>query len=175
MMPLQHRLAFPAPGIPHANGPVLGRRGDKPAARGPGDASDEVGVSAADGPQAHPRYHLLADFGGFLGFGMRGCRHGGLVCRVWFVRFCWLGVTARVISGVASHIQVEQTEALHVSRIALMVREYLRSECVKELLSQAQDSSLTHSTLQLRATMSAIRHPCLIVGRCPSNFEGRNS
>ncbi|VFN08062.1 MAG: hypothetical protein BECKG1743D_GA0114223_112633, partial [Candidatus Kentron sp. G] len=26
-----------------------------------------------------------------------------------------------------------------------------------------------------RATMSAIRHPCLIVGRCPSNFEGRNS
>ncbi|VFN03446.1 MAG: hypothetical protein BECKG1743F_GA0114225_108031, partial [Candidatus Kentron sp. G] len=41
------------------------------------------------------------------------------------------GVTARVISGVASHIQVEQTEALHVSRIALMVREYLRSECVK--------------------------------------------
>ncbi|VFN04762.1 MAG: Sodium:alanine symporter family protein, partial [Candidatus Kentron sp. G] len=32
-----------------------------------------------------------------------------------------------------------------------------------------------HSTLQLRATMSAIRHPCLIVGRCPSNFEGRNS
>ncbi|VFN02859.1 MAG: putative MFS transporter, AGZA family, xanthine/uracil permease, partial [Candidatus Kentron sp. G] len=29
--------------------------------------------------------------------------------------------------------------------------------------------------LQLRATMSAIRHPCLIVGRCPSNFEGRNS
>ena len=23
--------------------------------------------------------------------------------------------------------------------------------------------------------MSAIRHPCLIVGRCPSNFEGRNS
>ena len=84
-------------------------------------------------------------------------------------------VTARVISGVASHIQVEQTEALHVSRIALMVREYLRSECVKELLSQAQDSSLTHSTLQLRATMSAIRHPCLIVGRCPSNFEGRNT
>ncbi|VFM95355.1 MAG: hypothetical protein BECKG1743F_GA0114225_100611, partial [Candidatus Kentron sp. G] len=62
-----------------------------------------------------------------------------------------------------------------VSRIALMVREYLRSECVKELLSQAQDSSLTHSTLQLRATMSAIRHPCLIVGRCPSNFEGRNN
>ncbi|VFN07360.1 MAG: RHS repeat-associated core domain-containing protein, partial [Candidatus Kentron sp. G] len=44
-----------------------------------------------------------------------------------------------------------------------------------ELLSQAQDSSLTHSTLQLRATMSAIRHPCLIVGRCPSNFEGRNT
>ena len=86
-----------------------------------------------------------------------------------------VGVTARVISGVASHIQVEQTEALHVSRIALMVREYLRSECVKELLSQAQDSSLTHSTLQLRATMSAIRHPCLIVGRCPSNFEGRNT
>ncbi|VFN00452.1 MAG: hypothetical protein BECKG1743E_GA0114224_103231, partial [Candidatus Kentron sp. G] len=42
-------------------------------------------------------------------------------------------VTARVISGVASHIQVEQTEALHVSRIALMVRGYLRSECVKEL------------------------------------------
>ena len=84
-------------------------------------------------------------------------------------------VTARVISGVASHIQVEQTEALHVSRIALMVRGYLRSECVKELLSQAQDSSLTHSTLQLRATMSAIRHPCLIVGRCPSNFEGRNN
>ena len=39
-------------------------------------------------------------------------------------------VTARVISGVASHIQVEQTEALHVSWIALMVREYLRSECV---------------------------------------------
>ncbi|VFM97994.1 MAG: hypothetical protein BECKG1743D_GA0114223_100411, partial [Candidatus Kentron sp. G] len=31
-------------------------------------------------------------------------------------------VTARVISGVASHIQVEETEALHVSRIALMVR-----------------------------------------------------
>ncbi|VFM99835.1 MAG: hypothetical protein BECKG1743E_GA0114224_102855, partial [Candidatus Kentron sp. G] len=29
--------------------------------------------------------------------------------------------------------------------------------------------------IQLRATMSAIRHPCLIVGRCPSNFEGRNS
>ncbi|VFN02235.1 MAG: hypothetical protein BECKG1743E_GA0114224_104851, partial [Candidatus Kentron sp. G] len=28
-------------------------------------------------------------------------------------------VTARVISGVASHIQVEETEALHVSRIAL--------------------------------------------------------
>ncbi|VFN07114.1 MAG: hypothetical protein BECKG1743D_GA0114223_109851, partial [Candidatus Kentron sp. G] len=27
-----------------------------------------------------------------------------------------LNVTARVISGVASHIQVEQTEALHVSR-----------------------------------------------------------
>ncbi|VFN08016.1 MAG: hypothetical protein BECKG1743D_GA0114223_112391, partial [Candidatus Kentron sp. G] len=26
-----------------------------------------------------------------------------------------LSVTARVISGVASHIQVEQTEALHVS------------------------------------------------------------
>ncbi|VFN06323.1 MAG: hypothetical protein BECKG1743F_GA0114225_112141, partial [Candidatus Kentron sp. G] len=26
-----------------------------------------------------------------------------------------------------------------------MVRGYLRSECVKELLSQAQDSSLTHS------------------------------
>ncbi|VFN03170.1 MAG: hypothetical protein BECKG1743F_GA0114225_107671, partial [Candidatus Kentron sp. G] len=25
------------------------------------------------------------------------------------------------------------------------------------------------------ATMSAIRHPCLIVGRCPSNFEGRNT
>ncbi|VFN05335.1 MAG: hypothetical protein BECKG1743D_GA0114223_107046, partial [Candidatus Kentron sp. G] len=47
--------------------------------------------------------------------------------------------------------------------------------CVKELLSQAQDSSLTHSTLQLRATMSAIRHPCLIMGQCPSNFEGRNS
>ncbi|VFN07529.1 MAG: hypothetical protein BECKG1743E_GA0114224_112313, partial [Candidatus Kentron sp. G] len=44
-------------------------------------------------------------------------------------------VTARVISGVASHIQVEETEALHVSRIALMVRGYLRSECVKELLS----------------------------------------
>ncbi|VFN08151.1 MAG: hypothetical protein BECKG1743D_GA0114223_113133, partial [Candidatus Kentron sp. G] len=42
-----------------------------------------------------------------------------------------LGVTARVISGVASHIQVEETEALHVSRIALMVRGYLRSECVK--------------------------------------------
>ncbi|VFN07089.1 MAG: hypothetical protein BECKG1743E_GA0114224_111311, partial [Candidatus Kentron sp. G] len=42
-------------------------------------------------------------------------------------------------------------------------------------LSQAQDSSLTHSTLQLRATMSAIRHPCLIMGQCPSNFEGRNS
>ncbi|VFN03569.1 MAG: cell division protein FtsL, partial [Candidatus Kentron sp. G] len=39
---------------------------------------------------------------------------------------------------------------------------------------QAQDSSLTHSTLQLRATMSAIRHPCLIMGQCPSNFEGRN-
>ncbi|VFN05813.1 MAG: hypothetical protein BECKG1743E_GA0114224_109213, partial [Candidatus Kentron sp. G] len=37
-----------------------------------------------------------------------------------------------------------------------------------------QDSSLTHSTLQLRATMSAIRHPCLIMGQCPSNFEGRN-
>ena len=55
-----------------------------------------------------------------------------------------------------------------------MVRGYLRSECVKELLSQAQDSSLTHSTLQLRATMSAIRHPCLIMGQCPSNFEGRN-
>ncbi|VFN00262.1 MAG: hypothetical protein BECKG1743F_GA0114225_104701, partial [Candidatus Kentron sp. G] len=35
-------------------------------------------------------------------------------------------VTARVISGVASHIQVEETEALHVSRIALMVRGYLR-------------------------------------------------
>ena len=89
--------------------------------------------------------------------------------------FRMLGVTARVISGVASHIQVEETEALHVSRIALMVRGYLRSECVKELLSQAQDSSLTHSTLQLRATMSAIRHPCLIMGQCPSNFEGRNS
>ncbi|VFN02027.1 MAG: hypothetical protein BECKG1743E_GA0114224_104641, partial [Candidatus Kentron sp. G] len=43
-----------------------------------------------------------------------------------------LTVTARVISGVASHIQVEETEALHVSRIALMVRGYLRSECVKE-------------------------------------------
>ncbi|VFN06844.1 MAG: hypothetical protein BECKG1743D_GA0114223_109253, partial [Candidatus Kentron sp. G] len=42
-----------------------------------------------------------------------------------------IGVTARVISGVASHIQVEETEALHVSRIALMVRGYLRSECVK--------------------------------------------
>ncbi|VFN06019.1 MAG: hypothetical protein BECKG1743E_GA0114224_109531, partial [Candidatus Kentron sp. G] len=42
-------------------------------------------------------------------------------------------------------------------------------------LSQAQDSSLTHSTLQLRATMSAIRHPCLIMGQCPSNFEGRNT
>ncbi|VFN06919.1 MAG: hypothetical protein BECKG1743D_GA0114223_109373, partial [Candidatus Kentron sp. G] len=42
-----------------------------------------------------------------------------------------LTVTARVISGVASHIQVEETEALHVSRIALMVRGYLRSECVK--------------------------------------------
>ncbi|VFN08123.1 MAG: hypothetical protein BECKG1743D_GA0114223_112981, partial [Candidatus Kentron sp. G] len=27
-----------------------------------------------------------------------------------------IGVTARVISGVASHIQVEETEALHVSR-----------------------------------------------------------
>ncbi|VFM98825.1 MAG: hypothetical protein BECKG1743E_GA0114224_102111, partial [Candidatus Kentron sp. G] len=40
---------------------------------------------------------------------------------------------------------------------------------------QAQDSSLTHSTLQLRATMSAIRHPCLIMGQCPSNFEGRNT
>ncbi|VFN03785.1 MAG: CHAT domain-containing protein, partial [Candidatus Kentron sp. G] len=38
-----------------------------------------------------------------------------------------------------------------------------------------QDSSLTHSTLQLRATMSAIRHPCLIMGQCPSNFEGRNT
>ncbi|VFM98056.1 MAG: hypothetical protein BECKG1743F_GA0114225_102895, partial [Candidatus Kentron sp. G] len=37
------------------------------------------------------------------------------------------------------------------------------------------DSSLTHSTLQLRATMSAIRHPCLIMGQCPSNFEGRNT
>ncbi|VFN07404.1 MAG: hypothetical protein BECKG1743E_GA0114224_112031, partial [Candidatus Kentron sp. G] len=49
------------------------------------------------------------------------------------------------------------------------------SECVKELLSQAQDSSLTHSTLQLRAAMSAIRHPCLIMGQCPSNFEGRNT
>ncbi|VFN07546.1 MAG: hypothetical protein BECKG1743E_GA0114224_112363, partial [Candidatus Kentron sp. G] len=36
-----------------------------------------------------------------------------------------LDVTARVISGVASHIQVEETEALHVSRIALMVRGYL--------------------------------------------------
>ncbi|VFM95563.1 MAG: Response regulator receiver domain-containing protein, partial [Candidatus Kentron sp. G] len=36
-------------------------------------------------------------------------------------------------------------------------------------------SSLTHSTLQLRATMSAIRHPCLIMGQCPSNFEGRNT
>ncbi|VFN06485.1 MAG: hypothetical protein BECKG1743D_GA0114223_108721, partial [Candidatus Kentron sp. G] len=45
--------------------------------------------------------------------------------------FPCLGVTARVISGVASHIQVEETEALHVSRIALMVRGYLRSECVK--------------------------------------------
>ncbi|VFM98680.1 MAG: hypothetical protein BECKG1743F_GA0114225_103374, partial [Candidatus Kentron sp. G] len=32
-----------------------------------------------------------------------------------------------------------------------------------------------HSTLQLRATMSAIRHPCLIMGQCPSNFEGRNT
>ncbi|VFN05828.1 MAG: hypothetical protein BECKG1743E_GA0114224_109234, partial [Candidatus Kentron sp. G] len=29
--------------------------------------------------------------------------------------------------------------------------------------------------LQLRATMSAIRHPCLIMGQCPSNFEGRNT
>ncbi|VFM99620.1 MAG: hypothetical protein BECKG1743E_GA0114224_102693, partial [Candidatus Kentron sp. G] len=28
---------------------------------------------------------------------------------------------------------------------------------------------------QLRATMSAIRHPCLIMGQCPSNFEGRNT
>ncbi|VFN06381.1 MAG: hypothetical protein BECKG1743F_GA0114225_112222, partial [Candidatus Kentron sp. G] len=27
----------------------------------------------------------------------------------------------------------------------------------------------------LRATMSAIRHPCLIMGQCPSNFEGRNT
>ncbi|VFN03376.1 MAG: hypothetical protein BECKG1743F_GA0114225_107932, partial [Candidatus Kentron sp. G] len=26
-----------------------------------------------------------------------------------------------------------------------------------------------------RATMSAIRHPCLIMGQCPSNFEGRNN
>ncbi|VFM98962.1 MAG: hypothetical protein BECKG1743E_GA0114224_102204, partial [Candidatus Kentron sp. G] len=26
-----------------------------------------------------------------------------------------------------------------------------------------------------RATMSAIRHPCLIMGQCPSNFEGRNT
>ncbi|VFN04900.1 MAG: hypothetical protein BECKG1743F_GA0114225_109981, partial [Candidatus Kentron sp. G] len=43
----------------------------------------------------------------------------------------FFSVTARVISGVASHIQVEETEALHVSRIALMVRGYLRSECVK--------------------------------------------
>ncbi|VFN00285.1 MAG: hypothetical protein BECKG1743E_GA0114224_103181, partial [Candidatus Kentron sp. G] len=25
------------------------------------------------------------------------------------------------------------------------------------------------------ATMSAIRHPCLIMGQCPSNFEGRNN
>ncbi|VFN06973.1 MAG: hypothetical protein BECKG1743E_GA0114224_111022, partial [Candidatus Kentron sp. G] len=25
------------------------------------------------------------------------------------------------------------------------------------------------------ATMSAIRHPCLIMGQCPSNFEGRNT
>ncbi|VFN02157.1 MAG: Tetratricopeptide repeat-containing protein, partial [Candidatus Kentron sp. G] len=24
-------------------------------------------------------------------------------------------------------------------------------------------------------TMSAIRHPCLIMGQCPSNFEGRNT
>ncbi|VFN06071.1 MAG: hypothetical protein BECKG1743F_GA0114225_111713, partial [Candidatus Kentron sp. G] len=24
-------------------------------------------------------------------------------------------------------------------------------------------------------TMSAIRHPCLIMGQCPSNFEGRNN
>ncbi|VFM98758.1 MAG: hypothetical protein BECKG1743D_GA0114223_100824 [Candidatus Kentron sp. G] len=23
--------------------------------------------------------------------------------------------------------------------------------------------------------MSAIRHPCLIMGQCPSNFEGRNT
>ncbi|VFN00956.1 MAG: hypothetical protein BECKG1743D_GA0114223_102377, partial [Candidatus Kentron sp. G] len=46
-------------------------------------------------------------------------------------RYSSLIVTARVISGVASHIQVEETEALHVSRIALMVRGYLRSECVK--------------------------------------------
>ena len=23
--------------------------------------------------------------------------------------------------------------------------------------------------------MSAIRHPCLIMGQCPSNFEGRNN
>ncbi|VFN06753.1 MAG: hypothetical protein BECKG1743E_GA0114224_110644, partial [Candidatus Kentron sp. G] len=26
-----------------------------------------------------------------------------------------------------------------------------------------------------RAAMSAIRHPCLIMGQCPSNFEGRNN
>ena len=36
-----------------------------------------------------------------------------------FHDLCRLVVTARVISGVASHIQVEETEALHVSRIAL--------------------------------------------------------
>ena len=109
-----------------------------------------------------PRYH------GFAHHDVR-IRHNESILRLHF------SVTARVISGVASHIQVEETEALHVSRIALMVRGYLRSECVKELLSQAQDSSLTHSTLQLRATMSAIRHPCLIMGQCPSNFEGRNN
>ncbi|VFN07100.1 MAG: Methyltransferase domain-containing protein, partial [Candidatus Kentron sp. G] len=59
-------------------------------------------------------------------------KHGfGDICFITAHSIPREGVTARVISGVASHIQVEETEALHVSRIALMVRGYLRSECVK--------------------------------------------
>ncbi|VFN03696.1 MAG: hypothetical protein BECKG1743D_GA0114223_105032 [Candidatus Kentron sp. G] len=27
----------------------------------------------------------------------------------------------------------------------------------------------------IRLPWSAIRHPCLIMGQCPSNFEGRNT